>query len=50
MTKAFLDDKDIHSITASKLFNVPFESVTREMRSMLKLSILELFMEFLLLA
>ena len=40
MTKAFLDDKDIHSITASKLFNVPFESVTREMRSMLKLSIL----------
>ena len=33
MTKAFLDDKDIHSITASKLFNVPFESVTREMRS-----------------
>ena len=33
MTKAFLDDKDIHSITASKLFNVPFESVTKEMRS-----------------
>ena len=50
MTKAFLDDKDIHSITASKLFNVPFESVTREMNLMLKLSILELFMEFLLLA
>ncbi len=33
MTQAFLDDKDIHAITASKLFNVSFENVTREMRS-----------------
>ena len=33
MTQAFLEDKDIHSMTASKLFNVPFEDITREMRS-----------------
>ena len=33
MKKAFLENKDIHSITASKLFKVPFEEVTREMRS-----------------
>ena len=33
MKKAFLENKDIHSTTASKLFKVPFEEVTREMRS-----------------
>jgi len=33
MKQAFSEDKDIHAITASKLFNVPFEHVTREMRS-----------------
>ena len=33
MKQAFLENKDIHSITASKLFKVPFEEVTREMRS-----------------
>ena len=33
MTKSFLENKDIHSMTASTLFNVPFEEVTREMRS-----------------
>ena len=33
MTQAFLEDKDIHSMTASKLFNLPFENITREMRS-----------------
>jgi len=30
---SFLEDKDIHSMTASKLFNLPFEDITREMRS-----------------
>ena len=33
MKKSFLEDKDIHSMTASRLFNVPFEDVTREMRT-----------------
>ena len=33
MKKAFLENKDIHSITASKIFKVPFDEVTREMRS-----------------
>ena len=33
MIQTFLEDKDIHSMTASKLFNVPFDEVTREMRS-----------------
>jgi len=33
MIQTFLEDKDIHSMTASTLFNVPFEDVTREMRS-----------------
>ena len=33
MIQAFLDDKDIHAMTASKIFNVPFENITREMRT-----------------
>lgn len=32
LMKAFIDDLDIHSITASKIFGVPLESVTKEQR------------------
>ncbi len=32
LIKAFIDDIDIHKITASKIFNVPVENVTKEMR------------------
>ena len=33
MIQAFLNDQDIHSITASKIFNVDLKDVTSEMRS-----------------
>ena len=33
MTKAFQDGEDIHRSTASKVFNVPLEEVTKEQRS-----------------
>ncbi len=33
MTKAFQNHEDIHKSTASKVFNVPLEEVTREQRS-----------------
>jgi DNA polymerase-1 len=33
MIKAFLNHEDIHKSTASKVFNVPLEEVTREQRS-----------------
>ena len=33
MIQAFLNDQDIHSITASKIFNVDLNDVTSEMRS-----------------
>ncbi|CAM1356693.1 DNA polymerase I [Tenacibaculum halocynthiae] len=33
MIKAFKDGEDIHASTASKVFNVPIEEVTREQRS-----------------
>jgi len=33
MIKAFQDGEDIHASTASKVFNVPLEEVTREQRS-----------------
>ena len=33
MVEAFKQDLDIHAATASKVFNVPLEEVTREMRS-----------------
>lgn len=36
MIKAFAENADIHSDTASKIFNVPLEEVTREMRSKAK--------------
>ncbi len=32
MIDAFVNDKDIHSITASQIFNIPIEMVTSEMR------------------
>jgi DNA polymerase-1 len=32
MIRAFKNQKDIHAITASKIFNIPTESVTPEMR------------------
>ena len=32
LIKAFVDDVDVHKITASKIFNVPVENVTKEMR------------------
>ncbi len=33
MIQAFLDNQDIHAATAAKIYNVPLEEVTREMRS-----------------
>ena len=33
LIKAFEDDMDVHSVTASKLFHVPYESVTKEQRT-----------------
>ena len=36
MTQAFLDDGDIHSETASLVFNVPIEEVTSDMRNSAK--------------
>jgi DNA polymerase-1 len=33
MIKAFLNNEDIHKSTASKVFDVPLEEVTREQRS-----------------
>lgn len=36
MIAAFSEDRDIHSDTASRVFEVPLESVTREMRSQAK--------------
>lgn len=32
LTKAFIENLDIHTITASKIFNVPIELVTKEQR------------------
>ena len=37
MVKAFTNDEDIHSVTASKVFKVDPEDVTREMRSKAKM-------------
>jgi DNA polymerase-1 len=37
MTQAFLDGIDIHTTTASKVFNVPLESVTGDMRRKAKM-------------
>jgi len=36
MRKAFTNGEDIHACTASKVFNIPLESVTREQRSQAK--------------
>ncbi|PLX04844.1 MAG: DNA polymerase I [Marinilabiliales bacterium] len=36
MIKAFSNNEDIHAATASKIYNVPLEQVTREMRSAAK--------------
>jgi len=33
MIRAFLNNQDIHAATAAKIYNVPLEEVTREMRS-----------------
>lgn len=32
MKKAFLEGKDLHTVTGSLIYNVPFEEVTKEMR------------------
>ena len=32
LIKAFCEDIDVHKVTASKIFNVPIEEVTKEMR------------------
>jgi DNA polymerase-1 len=34
MIKAFLNNEDIHKSTASKVFDVPLEEVTREQKAM----------------
>lgn len=36
LIEAFCDDEDVHSATASKVFDVPIEQVTKEMRSKAK--------------
>ena len=36
LIEAFCDDEDVHSATASKVFEVPIEQVTKEMRSKAK--------------
>lgn len=36
MIKAFVEDADIHALTASEVFKVPFSEVTKEMRSKAK--------------
>ena len=36
MINAFLSDTDIHAVTASQVFNVPLEDVTKELRSKAK--------------
>ena len=36
MIKAFVDGTDIHAVTASQVFNVPLEGVTKELRSKAK--------------
>lgn len=36
LIEAFCDDEDIHAATASKVFDVPIEQVTKEMRSKAK--------------
>jgi DNA polymerase-1 len=36
MIKAFLNNEDIHKSTASKVFDVPLEEVTREQEAMRK--------------
>ncbi|MBN2482159.1 MAG: DNA polymerase I [Bacteroidales bacterium] len=36
MIEAFLNQEDIHTATAAKIFKVPFDEVTREMRSQAK--------------
>jgi DNA polymerase-1 len=45
MIKAFLNNEDIHKSTASKVFDVPLEEVTREQRSHAKTVNFELYME-----
>lgn len=37
MLQAFADGTDIHSVTAAKVYGVPFEEVTREMRDKAKM-------------
>jgi hypothetical protein len=49
MIKAFQNQEDIHKSTASKVFNVPLEEVTREQRSHAKTVNLESYTVFLLL-
>ena len=36
MINAFLSDTDIHSVTASQVFNIPLEDVTKDLRSKAK--------------
>ena len=36
MIKAFVDDVDVHSVTASQVFKVPLDEVTKELRSKAK--------------
>jgi DNA polymerase-1 len=48
MIKAFQNQEDIHKSTASKVFNVPLEEVTREQRSHAKTVNLESYTVFLL--
>jgi DNA polymerase-1 len=43
MIKAFLNNEDIHKSTASKVFDVPLEEVTREQKAMRKRLISELY-------
>lgn len=49
MINAFKQGIDIHTKTASEIFNVPLDKVTKDMRRKEKLLILESFMEFLVL-
>jgi DNA polymerase-1 len=43
--KSFLNNEDIHKSTASKVFDVPLEEVTREQRSHAKTVNFGLYME-----
>ena len=46
MLEAFNQDLDIHADTASKVFNIPINEMTSELRRKAKALILELFTEF----